>query len=68
MKRTREGHAGPAAAQRRALKPDHANRPIWITQDLRIFLEAFSPYYQQAYDFMVPTPLPRALMCRQCPA
>ena len=35
------------------LKKDHANRPIWITQDCIIYLEAFSIYYQQAYDFLV---------------
>lgn len=25
------------------MKTDHANRPIWIRDDLTIFLEAFSP-------------------------
>ncbi len=35
------------------LKPDHESRPIWITSDNLIFLEAFSPLYQQAYDFLV---------------
>lgn len=35
------------------LKPDHEKRPIWITNDNLIFLEAFSPLYQQAYDFLV---------------
>lgn len=35
------------------LKPDHESRPIWITNDNLIFLEAFSPLYQQAYDFLV---------------
>ena len=35
------------------LKRDHVNRPIWITQDCVIYLEAFSIYYQQAYDFLV---------------
>lgn len=35
------------------LKPDHENRPIWVTRDNLIFLEAFSPLYQQACDFLV---------------
>lgn len=35
------------------LKPDHEKRPIWITKDNLIMLEAFSPIYQQAYDFLV---------------
>lgn len=28
-------------------------RPIWVTPDKHIFLETFSPIYQQAYDFLV---------------
>ena len=35
------------------LKRDHMNRPCWITPDAHIFLEAFSPHYQGAYDFLV---------------
>ena len=35
------------------LKLDHSNRPLWVTPDGRIFLEAFSPIYKQAYDFMI---------------
>ena len=35
------------------LKPDHANRPVWVTPDRRIFLESFSPLYRQAYDFLI---------------
>lgn len=35
------------------LKPDHENRPIWITADNLIFLEKFSPIYQQACEFLV---------------
>lgn len=35
------------------LKPDHAVRPIWVTPKMHIFLETFSPIYQQAYDFLV---------------
>ena len=35
------------------LKADHEQRPIWITKDNLIFLEAFSPLYQQACDFLV---------------
>lgn len=29
------------------LKPDHANRPLWVTPDGRVFLETFSPIYKQ---------------------
>ena len=29
------------------LKPDHPNRPLWVTPDGRIFLETFSPIYKQ---------------------
>jgi DNA excision repair protein ERCC-3 len=35
------------------LKKDHLSRPIWITPNGLIILEAFSPIYQQAYDFLV---------------
>lgn len=30
-----------------SLKPDHSNRPLWVTPDNRIFLETFSPIYKQ---------------------
>lgn len=35
------------------LKKDHKSRPLWITPDCLIILEASSPIYQQAYDFLV---------------
>lgn len=35
------------------LKSDHDKRPIWVTKDNLIILEAFSPIYKQAYDFVV---------------
>jgi len=36
------------------LKPDHANRPLWINpEDGRIILEGFSPLAEQAQDFLV---------------
>lgn len=35
------------------LKSDHEKRPIWVTDDNLIILEAFSPIYKQAYDFVV---------------
>lgn len=35
------------------LKPDHANRPLWVCADGRIFLETFSGLYKQAYDFLI---------------
>ena len=36
-----------------ALKPDHMMRPLWLSPDGHIFLESFSPIYQQAYDFLI---------------
>lgn len=35
------------------LKPDHNVCPIWVTPDMHIFLETFSPLYSDAYDFLV---------------
>ncbi|KAF1775978.1 Helicase XPB/Ssl2, N-terminal domain [Phytophthora cactorum] len=35
------------------MKPDHEARPVWVCPNGRIFLEAFSPIYKQAYDFLV---------------
>ena len=35
------------------LKQDHESRPIWVSSDGIILLEAFSRLYQQAYDFLV---------------
>lgn len=35
------------------LKPDHTSRPIWVTEDGNIILEAFSPIAEQAQDFLV---------------
>ncbi|CAL8109362.1 unnamed protein product [Orchesella dallaii] len=36
-----------------ALKPDHESRPIWIAPNGHIFLEAFSPVYKHAHDFLI---------------
>lgn len=35
------------------LRPDHKSRPVYVSGDMRIFLETFSPIYKQAYDFLV---------------
>ncbi|TNN74536.1 TFIIH basal transcription factor complex helicase XPB subunit [Liparis tanakae] len=35
------------------LKNDHTSRPLWVAPDGHIFLEAFSPVYKYAQDFMV---------------
>ncbi|XP_062041032.1 general transcription and DNA repair factor IIH helicase subunit XPB-like [Lepus europaeus] len=35
------------------LKDDHASRPLWVAPDGHIFLEAFSPVYKYAQDFLV---------------
>ncbi|XP_036807339.1 general transcription and DNA repair factor IIH helicase subunit XPB isoform X3 [Oncorhynchus mykiss] len=35
------------------LKNDHGSRPLWVAPDGHIFLEAFSPVYKYAQDFLV---------------
>ncbi|XP_075903476.1 general transcription and DNA repair factor IIH helicase/translocase subunit XPB [Nelusetta ayraudi] len=35
------------------LKNDHNSRPLWVAPDGHIFLEAFSPVYRYAQDFLV---------------
>ncbi|EDV26690.1 uncharacterized protein TRIADDRAFT_22911, partial [Trichoplax adhaerens] len=35
------------------LKPDHRTRPLWVAPDGHIFLEAFSPVYKHAHDFLI---------------
>ncbi|KAJ3311263.1 hypothetical protein HDV04_004172 [Boothiomyces sp. JEL0838] len=36
-----------------SLKIDHGIRPLWINEDYRIILEAFSPIHQQAEDLLL---------------
>ncbi|KAJ3321073.1 hypothetical protein HDV06_004631 [Boothiomyces sp. JEL0866] len=36
-----------------SLKVDHGIRPLWINEDYRIILEAFSPIHQQAEDLLL---------------
>ena len=42
------------------LKKDHDRRPIWVTPEGVIILEAFSPLYKQAYEFLVAIAEPQA--------
>merc|ERR1719342_1466085 len=35
------------------LRPDHANRPLWVAPNGHIFLEGFSPVYRHAHDFLI---------------
>lgn len=35
------------------LKDDHSHRPLWISPDGLIYLEAFSPILEQAQDFLI---------------
>ncbi|XP_022662126.1 DNA excision repair protein haywire-like isoform X2 [Varroa destructor] len=35
------------------LKEDHASRPLWVSGDGHIFLEAFSPVFKHAHDFLI---------------
>ncbi|KAM9234938.1 general transcription and DNA repair factor IIH helicase/translocase subunit XPB [Leptosomus discolor] len=39
--------------QQMPLKADHSSRPLWVAPDGHIFLEAFSPVYKYAQDFLV---------------
>ncbi|XP_053926165.1 general transcription and DNA repair factor IIH helicase subunit XPB isoform X2 [Cuculus canorus] len=39
--------------QQMPMKADHASRPLWVAPDGHIFLEAFSPVYKYAQDFLV---------------
>ena len=42
------------------LKEDHSDRPLWITEEGHIYFEAFIPYYQQAYDFIISVAEPKS--------
>ncbi|XP_052246340.1 general transcription and DNA repair factor IIH helicase subunit XPB-like isoform X2 [Dreissena polymorpha] len=35
------------------LKLDHTSRPLWVAPDGHIFLEAFSPVYKHAHEFLI---------------
>ncbi|XP_022113513.1 general transcription and DNA repair factor IIH helicase subunit XPB [Pieris rapae] len=35
------------------LKSDNASRPLWVAPNGHIFLEAFSPVYKHAHDFLI---------------
>ena len=35
------------------LRPDHESRPLWVAPNGHIFLEAFSPVYKHAHDFLI---------------
>lgn len=35
------------------LKTDHKSRPLWVAPNGHIFLEAFSPLYKHAHDFLI---------------
>ena len=35
------------------LRPDHSSRPLWVAPNGHIFLEAFSPVYKHAHDFLI---------------
>src|SRR5205823_5100780 len=36
-----------------SLKSDHDTRPLWVCEDGRVILEAFSPIAEQAQDFLI---------------
>lgn len=42
------------------LKDDHVKRPIWITSDGFIFLEAFSPLCKEVTEFLIAIAEPRS--------
>ena len=35
------------------LRKHHESKPLWVCPNLRIYLEAFSPLYKHAYDFLI---------------
>ena len=35
------------------LKPDHTNRPLWVSSNGHIFLESHSPLHELAQDFLI---------------
>jgi len=35
------------------LRADHSSRPLWVAPNGHIFLEAFSPVYKHAHDFLI---------------
>mmetsp|Transcript_11033 Transcript_11033/g.28299 ORF Transcript_11033/g.28299 Transcript_11033/m.28299 type:complete len:786 (+) Transcript_11033:231-2588(+) len=51
----RVGDAGESVFDfsRMGIKDDCSRRPMWVTPDARIFLEANSPIYKQATDFLI---------------
>ena len=53
-----------------ALKRDHSRRPFWVTPTGRVFLEAWSPLYAQARDFLcaVCEPVSRPDLVHEQPA
>lgn len=53
-----DGSAQTTDIRSLCIKADHSVRPIWvvadaISGDIRIFLETNSPFFQQAYDFLI---------------
>jgi DNA excision repair protein ERCC-3 len=48
------------------LKRHHESKPIWVCPNLRIYLEAFSPLYKHAYDFLIAISEPVARCVRAC--
>jgi DNA excision repair protein ERCC-3 len=47
------------------MRRHHESKPIWVLPNLRIYLEAFSPMYQYAYDFLIAISEPVARWVRQ---
>jgi len=56
--------AMPLPCGSQQLKADHAQRPVWVCPNGHVFLETFSPIYQQAYDFLIAIAEP---VCRCAP-
>ncbi|KAF2276562.1 DNA repair helicase rad25 [Westerdykella ornata] len=46
------------------LKPDHANRPLWIDDGGRIILESFNPLFDEAQDFLINIAEPQSRVSR----
>ncbi|KAF2728169.1 TFIIH basal transcription factor complex helicase-like protein XPB subunit [Polyplosphaeria fusca] len=71
-KRARANHAVDAASflfkkcdqWDAALKPDHANRPLWVDDAGHIILESFSPIFDEAQDFLINIAEPQSRVSR----
>lgn len=71
-KRARAGRVRDAAADlfrksdqwNAPLKPDHANRPLWVNDSGGVILESFHPLFDEAQDFLINVAEPQSRVSR----